>query len=240
MITVYCADDSQAADTGPAQLPKARKEDDNVYNHSRRVLEIGMLMKALLYLCKTPDRHTMLSLLKLFLPMLYHQSRSSKYAQEIIRFLVHQHSLSPREANETFYKLFVNSAGKYDSHIPADLAMEHIVKRQKTYVMPMCSGRTERNVDRHTSAMCGMNSVADNFDKDTVVLNRSNVHKQVDSVKDEKLLITELRSIQPFKKQGSRQHDGIGRISVSGYAGLDINEYKEWLKNKQRIYLADL
>jgi hypothetical protein len=103
-----------------------------VYNHSRRVLNFGMLIKALLYLCKTPDRHTMLSLLKLFLPMLYHQSRSSKYAQEIIRFLVHQHSLSLRKANETFYKLFVNFAGKYDSHIPADLAMEHIVKRQKT------------------------------------------------------------------------------------------------------------
>jgi hypothetical protein len=34
--------------------------------------------------------------------------------------------------------------------------------------------------------------MADNFDKDTVVLNRSNVHKQVDSVEDEKLLITEL------------------------------------------------
>jgi hypothetical protein len=212
---------------------------DDVFNYSMRVLEVGMLFKALLCLCKTPDRLPMLSLLKLFMPMLLAQSYASKYAQEIIRFLVHQYAASPREATETFYRLFVNTTGKIDSHIPADLQMEHVVKRQKRYVTTMFAGRSERNVDRHTSAMCGINSIADNYDNTTKVLVRATQHKKVESLSDEQIIVAELRILRPFLKTNGRLHTGIGRIYPTGIAGLDFVKFKNWLYNKQKLYSVE-
>ena len=74
-----------------------------------RVLEIGTLFIALIHLCKAPDRQATLGVLKLLLPLLYVQCRASKYGLEIVCFLVHQHTASSREANETFYRLFINT-----------------------------------------------------------------------------------------------------------------------------------
>ena len=204
------------------------------------MIEIGTLFKALIYLCKTPDRQAMLGVLKLLLPLLHVQSRALKHGLEIVRFLVHQYAASPREAYKTFYRLFINTNGKYDSHIPVDMGMEHIVKRQKTYVIPMCSGRTENNVERHTSAMCGINTVAHHYDEMINVLICATRHKTINSIKDEKTLIQELRCIKPFKKVAGRLHVGIGRISESGYIGLNIIQIREWLTRKQNIYSLEI
>ena len=119
---------------------KTTKQDDSIYSYSKRVLEIGTLFKALIHLCKAPERQEILGMLKLLLPLLYVQSCASKYGLEIVRFLVYQHTASPREVNETFYRLFINTNGKYDSQIPVDMGVEkHIVKRQKAYVIPICT-----------------------------------------------------------------------------------------------------
>ncbi len=106
--------------------------DDEVQCYAIRVLEVGMLFKGLLFLCKTPDRRLYISLLKLLLQVLYAHSSRGKYALEIVRFLVQQTNvLSERDAHETFYRLFVNTKGTIDSYIPCDLQMEFIVKDQK-------------------------------------------------------------------------------------------------------------
>lgn len=176
----------------------------------------------------------------MFMPMLLVQSNLSKYAIEIIRFLVQQHTACERDATETFYKLFVNTGSSSDTHMPVDLCMEHIVKRQKQYVMHMYAGRSEKNVKRHTSAMCGINAVADNFDVKTDVLIRSTTHKSIDSINDEQILMKQLRSLRPFQKSCRRQHNGIGRISPTGVAGLDYDKFKNWLQSKHRVYSVHL
>lgn len=219
---------------------RARKDEDNVSNYGRRVLEVGMMTKALAYLCKNPDRSCTLSLLKMFMPMLLAQSNASKYALEIIRFLVYQYTSPIRDAVETFYRLFVNTKGSSGSHIPVDLCMEHIVKRQKQYISHMYAGKSEKNVDRHTSAMCGINAVADNFDATTDVLVRATVHKAVDSTNDEVILMNELRTLRPFQYVQKRQHKGVGRISPTGLAGLEYDKFHNWLQCKHRIYCAEI
>ena len=63
--------------------------------------------------------------------MLYLKSNRnlSKYANEIMRLLDHQICiLSEKEAHEKFYGMFVNTSGKYDSHISTDRCMEYLVK----------------------------------------------------------------------------------------------------------------
>jgi len=221
-------------------IAKAKKDEDNIFNYGRRVVEVGMMMKALLFLCKNPDRLCTLSLLKMFMPMLLAQSNASKYAIEIIRFLVYQYTSPERDAVETLYRLFVNTGGSSGTHVPVDLCMEHIVKRQKQYISHMYAGKSEKNVDRHTSAMCGINAVADNFDNATDVLVRATKHKNVDSKNDELILMNELRSLRPFQYTSKRQHTGIGRISRTGIADLEYDKFKNWLQSKHIIYSVEI
>ena len=104
----------------------------------------------------------------------------------------------------------------------------------------MCSRRSENNVERHTSAMCGINTVADHYDEITNVLIGATHHKAIDSINDAKMLIQELRTIKPFKKVARRQHVGIGTTPESGYVSLNIIQFKEWLTSKQRIYSMEI
>ena len=93
----------------------------------------------------------------------------------------------------------------------------------------MYSGRLENNVERHMSAIYGINTVADLYDEITNVLIRATHHKAIDSIYDEKTLIQELRTIKPFKKVARRRHFGIGTIPERGYVGLNIIQFKDWL-----------
>ena len=59
-------------------------------------------------------------------------SNNSKYALEIHRFLIQQTcTLSEKEAAGIVQGMFVNTSGKKDGHIPADLQMEYVVKTIK-------------------------------------------------------------------------------------------------------------
>lgn len=109
-----------------------------------------MMLKSLLALCKSPDRSRGLSLLKVAMLMFKANNYLSKYAYEIMRFLVHQLcTLSDRKAHQEFYGLFVNTGGKIDSHIPCDLKMEHIVKFARHHLKHMFSNQTESLILDH-------------------------------------------------------------------------------------------
>lgn len=104
---------------------KTDQQDDYVKNYGHRVLELGLLFKDLLDMIKYPDRDRGLRLLKVAMLFFRSSSRLSKYAYEIVRLLVHQQcALSVQASHEEFYGLFVNTAGKINSHIPADERME--------------------------------------------------------------------------------------------------------------------
>ena len=108
---------------------------DHVKNYGHIVLELGLLFKDLLDVIHLPDRDRCLRLLKLAMIFFKANKNLSKYAHEILRFLVHQTcTLSETEAHEVFYGLFVNTRGKKDSHIPADLQVEHLVRTTKKHI----------------------------------------------------------------------------------------------------------
>lgn len=70
---------------------------------------------------KIPHRERMLALLKYLMCILKGHNCKSKYALEILRFLCRQASMDLKSEHEIFYGLFVNSSGKSDSSIAADL-----------------------------------------------------------------------------------------------------------------------
>ncbi|CAC5403385.1 unnamed protein product [Mytilus coruscus] len=139
-------------------IKKAQKsqtaQEDKVKNYGHLCLELGLQFKAILDLCKLPDRDRGLRLLKVCMIHFKANNNLSKYAYEILRLLVHQLCiLSEQEAHEEFYGLFVNTKGKMDSHIPCDLQMEYIVKSVKRNIKHMFSNKTGKNITTRTSAL---------------------------------------------------------------------------------------
>lgn len=86
------------------KIPKKQQpKPDGIYNYGCQLLEVGLLFKDLLDLTHMPERKRGLRLLKI--AMLYFKSHNnlSKYAYEIMRFLVYQECLlSEKAANEMF------------------------------------------------------------------------------------------------------------------------------------------
>lgn len=214
---------------------------DGVQAYGQRVLEVGMLFKGLVMLCKLPDRSTYLSLSKLLLQVLYAHSQKGKYTLEILRFLVRQNLvMSPCEAHETFHGLFVNTRGTIDSYIPCDLQMDVIVKEQKRLLKHMFAGKTPQNIDRKSSALSGTTDVAANYDATTGVIVRSTRRAHVSSVSDEKLIISDLRTIKPYIYNEGRLVVGLRTIvSKSGLCSLPYSNYLKWLKWKNRYYVTE-
>ena len=209
------------------KLPPA----DHVKNYAHRVLELGMLFKSLLYLCKCPSRNMALSLIKITMLVFKANNNLSKYAYECMRFLVHQKcTLSEKEASEEFYGLFVNTKGRLDSHIPCDLQMEYIVKLVKKHLKHMFSNQTEANVTARTSAITAMIEISDKFDRTSDVIVRAKKHSDKDSKQDEADMIKDLRDVRPFVFQRGRSHPTFPNITPSLTESLNPAEIRSWIE----------
>ena len=127
---------------------KVTQEPDKVKDYALLAMEFGLLFQNFLGSIKTPNRNRMMRTLKLMMVLLKADSNMCRYADEILRFLVHQTCiLSEREAHQMFYGMFVNTKGKLDSFIPCDLMMEFVVRATKKHIKHMHSNKTERNVE---------------------------------------------------------------------------------------------
>ena len=134
----------QPTTKAPAVSTEAK---DGVQNYAHRVLELGLLYKDLLDMCKLPSRARALPLLKLIMLLFKVNSNLSKYALEVMRLLVHQLcSLSEQAAHEEFYGLFVNTEGSPAGHVACDDRMEWQVKLVKDHIKHMASNKSEKNI----------------------------------------------------------------------------------------------
>lgn len=224
-------------------LKKVKKvvKEDGVKNYGHLVLELGLLFKSLLDLCKTPSRERGLRLLKLAMVHFKANNWLSKYAYEIMRFLVHQKSiLSEKEAHEEFCGLFVNTKGGLDRHIPCDLRMEFLVKQIKKNIKHMFSNKTDKNISVRTSALPALNDIAENFDKCTNVLVRAKKHSDADSKKDETDIINDLRQLSPFQFQAGRIHEAFPKVANTISKQLNPNLYHHWILNQKVKFATEI
>ena len=220
-----------SGETKTILLKRKSPPGDYVKNYGHKVLELGMLFKSILQLCKSPSRKTGLSLIKITMLVFKANNNLSKYAYECMRFLVHQKcSLSEKEAAEEFYGLFVNTKGRLDSHIPCDLQMEYIVKLVKKHLKHMFSNQTEKNVTARTSAITAMVEVSKNFDNKSQVIVRSKKHSDKDSKMDEVDMIKDLRNVRPFQFQSGRAHPTFPEIKSSLTESLDPADIRSWIE----------
>lgn len=210
------------------------KKGDQISNYGNQILQLGLLFKDLIDMIHMPERVRGIRLLKLAMMYFKIYNNLSKYALEILRLLVHQLcTLSEKGSNEEFYAMFVNTGGKFETHIPADRRMEYLVKEVKQHVKHMYSNKTEENISNRTRAISGIREISVNFDQQSGVIIRSKKHSDKSSKEDELAILSDLRDIRPFHCQPGRKHSCFGEMSSSVVQNLDVDHYHNWINTRK-------
>lgn len=230
-------------DTKTIMMRKVKKavKEDSVKNYGHLTLELSLMFKSLLDLCKTPNRERGLRLMKLVMTHFKANKWLSKYASEIMRFLVHQMCiLSEREAHEEFYGLFVNTEGGVGNHIPCDLQMEFLVKQVKKNIKHMFSNKTEKNITVRTSALPALSDIGEVFDKNSNVITRAKKHSDIDSKRDESAIISDLRQLRPFKLEPGRYHRAFPNVAKTITMKLDPMSFHKWVADQKNKFATEI
>ena len=203
---------------------------DQVSKYSQLTLELGLAYKNFSECTKVPNRDRMLRTLKIIMMLLKADSFQCKYGDEILRFLVLQcHVLSAQEAHAMFYSMFVNTTGKIDGNIPADLQMEFVVGLYKKHIKHMISNKREINITKRVNALAGLHEVIKNYDTITISNVRSKKHSTASKVEDELSILKDLRLSQPFKVTSGRLLESFSNVESSLLSRLDSSKYIQWL-----------
>ncbi|XP_071133232.1 uncharacterized protein [Mytilus edulis] len=125
--------------TTPAHDGNKENKPDKIKDYAHYGLEVGMTFIYFLQNVKNPERRKMLPLLKMMMIQLRGHSMNAKYPKEILRILVQQYSvMGLQEACQVFQACFINTMGKSDGHVPADLVQEWNVKECKN-ILSTCT-----------------------------------------------------------------------------------------------------
>ena len=136
--------------------------------------------------------------------------------------------LSEKVASSSLYGLFVNTGGKINSNIPADLQMEHLVRVTKNHLKYMCSNVSEASMKKRSSSFHGMNEISQNYDLQSLVLRRSQKHKTPSSHQDELHIISDLRGIRPFQHRCGRHIEAD--MLRNPFTKLNLDELVLWME----------
>ena len=152
--------------------------------------------------------------------------------------LFQQYSLlNQRRAHQIFHGCFVNTKGRPDSNVPADLQMEWVVKQNKQHIKHMFSNKSADTILAKSSALPGLHSIADNFDADADVVVRSKRNNPKDIDKDEIQLMDDLRQVRPFVHHPGRayKHKLFANLPTSHAKGISGLELQTWFDRHKKL-----
>ncbi len=218
-------------------------EDDYIYNYGRNVLELGLLFTELEDCCRLPDRARLLSIMKYLMIALRGHNKSAKYNLEVLRFLFHQlATLSEREAYETLYGLFINTHGQIDTHIPADLLMEHHVQTIKTTIKCLGSNKVNEMVIRkRTGAEPAFKEIFDNYCQTTATVTRTSTSKVPSNNEEFNILLRDIHTANPFGVfSEGRKFVKFPKIPLSVLNKCDMNSLNAWIKKNKSKYCTEI
>ena len=188
--------------------------------------------------CKVPDRHRTIRLLKLL--MLFFKANKpgvSKYGLECLIFLLQQqYLLSERDATQAFYGMFVNTKGKVDSFVPADMWMEWTVRVIKKHINHLMGNKNSPNIQKKSRSLCAISEIADTFKAECDTVIRSKKHKTPDANSDEENIWNDVNSMRPFQFTPSREYPSFPEMPASMRDRLDAVGYDAWIRTRVPHY----
>jgi stress-induced morphogen len=190
---------------------------------------------------KNPHRENILRLLKFAMPYFKASNNRSKYANELLRLLVHQlFILSEKEAHMEFDGLFINIQKKEDSYLPTDLQMEYVINDIKKHIKHMHSGQTEKNIEVHSKALSGLKHIADNYDKQANTVIWSTSHKHTQDCTDVLQIVNDLIPLKPFAHIPGRCHSTFSKLTDNLINDIDSAMLHGWLTEKMYVYAEEI
>jgi RecG-like helicase len=163
-------------------------------------------------------------------------NNNSKYALEILPFLFfHQSSYALRTSYQTIHGLFVNKQGRIDSSIPADLHMEHMVKKTKSMLKSLGSNKTPEVIIKRSKALAGIDAISHQYDTSTRVIVRSQRHKTKSAADDEKRMVKDIHDIHPFQITPGRNFEYFKGLSAPLLFSINSQHYEAWIQHHQSI-----
>lgn len=209
---------------------------DDVYKYGVLVMELGLMFLEFQDVCKSPDRARLMTVMKCMMMMFKTVNNNSKYALEILRFLCfHQASYSLQTSYQSIHGLFVNTQGKLDSSIPADLHMEHMVKKTKSMLKSLGSNKTPEIIVKRSKALAGMDAISHHYDTDTNVILRSHHHKLKNANDDEIKMIQDIMEVNPFVYTPGRSFEFFKGLTSPLLFSINDNKYKAWVEHHKSI-----
>ena len=235
--TIYTV---QLPDGTPLNLkvPSTPPEKDYLQNYALQVVEFALVRRELMDSCKLPDRHRTIRLIKLLM-MFFKADKPgvSKYGVECLIFLLQQqYLLSEHDATEAFYAMFINTKGKIDTFVPADMWMEWTVRVIKKHVNHLMGNKNSSTIQKKSRSLCAINEIAENFKAECDSVVRCKKHKTPDSKADEESIWNDVHSIKPFEFTPSREFPSFPEMPPSMRARLNAVRYDAWIRTRVPHY----
>lgn len=208
--------------------------EDDMYKYGVLVLELGLMFLEFQEVCKTPDRARLIVVMKCMMMMFKTVNNNSKYALEILRFLCfHQSVYSLQTSYQSIHGLFVNTQGRGDSSIPADLHMEHMVK--KCMLKSLGSNKTSEIIVKRSKALAGMDVISHQYDKGTNVIVRSHRHRLKSSKDNEIKMLQDIIEVHPFNYKPGRYFEFFKGLTGPLLFSIADDKYKAWVEHHKSI-----
>lgn len=175
---------------------------------------------------------------KLLILLFRTSKHAKKYAFEIFRLISKlKCQMTEQMAARTSHGRFVNWKGGKGGNCPNDLKQEHLVKFTKKLIRGMGAQKTEKAVNRATSAACGLQQIIEQFDKVSNVLPESTAHTYRNAESDIRDMIQIIQDLQVLDKKPGRAHQSFSSLPHSAFENIDITKLGKWMKvTKKKLH----
>ena len=118
-----------------------------------------------------------------------------------------------------------------------DLFQENRNKDMKAMIKSMGANKSEKAIHRASKAAGGVRQIVDAFGKQVSMHRKSSSHSHKSSSQDEKIVVTDLRSLRPFHQVNERKLESFNNISYDPTSSFDEKKFVGWINNHKRNML---
>ena len=211
---------------------------DNVCHYSVNLVKSFMILADIKDAVATGNGQHLSVLHKQLLVHFFSASGFNEYAIEmLVNIMQHQILLSPAQAHQCMWAATVNWSGGYGKNVEIDLFQENRNKDMKAMIKSMGANKSEKAIYRGSRAAGGIRQIVDAFGKQVSMQRKSSSHSHKSSSQDEKIVMTDLRRLRPFRQDNERKLESFKNISHNPTTSFDEKKFVGWINNHKRNML---
>jgi hypothetical protein len=211
---------------------------DGVGHYSANLVKSFMILVDIKDAVATGNGQHLSALHKQLLVHFFSASGFNEYAIEmLVNIMQGQILLSPAQAHQCMWAATVNWSGGHGKNIEIDLFQENRNKDMKYMIKSMGANKTEKAIHRSSKAAGGVKQIVEAFTKQVSIRQKSSSHSHKSSVRDEKMIMADLRCLRPFHQVSGRKFDSFEEVSHNPTSSLDEEKFVAWINSHKKNML---